>query len=163
MITVYDPDDPTGSGWWHWVVYNILATVHELPAGAGEPSGKALPSGALQGRTDFGIHAVDDSRPMKPLFFTEKKKNLSPLTCIGSFASMVAVGLSIGEIVKILYKDEYLEMRENMKTKKLYKKNEIIVCTYIARFGMDDFTEEDIVKIEGRSLSSITAVSQIIP
>lgn len=53
VVTVYDPDAPTGSGWWHWVVYNIPATAHELAAGAG--SGKApLPTGAAQGRTDFG-------------------------------------------------------------------------------------------------------------
>jgi len=52
-LTVYDPDAPTGSGWWHWVVYNIPADVSELPAGAGNPGGN-LPAGALQGHTDFG-------------------------------------------------------------------------------------------------------------
>jgi Raf kinase inhibitor-like YbhB/YbcL family protein len=52
-ISVYDPDAPTGSGWWHWVVYNIPADTKELPQGAG--SGKAaLPAGAVQGKTDFG-------------------------------------------------------------------------------------------------------------
>lgn len=53
VVTVYDPDAPTGSGWWHWVVYNIPAGASELAKGAG--SGKApLPEGATQGRTDFG-------------------------------------------------------------------------------------------------------------
>jgi Raf kinase inhibitor-like YbhB/YbcL family protein len=52
-VSVYDPDAPTGSGWWHWVVYNIPADKLELPQGAG--SGKAeLPAGAVQGNTDFG-------------------------------------------------------------------------------------------------------------
>ena len=53
-ITVYDPDAPTGSGWWHWVVYNLPATTTSLPAGAGDRSGAKLPAGAVHGRTDFG-------------------------------------------------------------------------------------------------------------
>ena len=52
-LTVYDPDAPTGSGWWHWVLYNIPASVTELAQGAGNPGG-TVPAGAAQGRTDFG-------------------------------------------------------------------------------------------------------------
>ena len=53
-VTVYDPDAPTGSGWWHWVVYNIPANVTQLPAAAGDPKRNSLPAGAAQGNTDFG-------------------------------------------------------------------------------------------------------------
>jgi len=51
-VTVYDPDAPTGSGWWHWVVYDIPATATGLPGGAVLKA--PLPAGAKQGRNDFG-------------------------------------------------------------------------------------------------------------
>lgn len=53
-ITMYDPDAPTGSGWWHWVVYDIPANVTDLVQGAGTPGHTGLPATAQQGRTDFG-------------------------------------------------------------------------------------------------------------
>jgi Raf kinase inhibitor-like YbhB/YbcL family protein len=46
-LTVYDPDAPTGSGWWHWVVFNIPATTTSIAQGG-------VPEGAMQSRTDFG-------------------------------------------------------------------------------------------------------------
>ena len=51
-VTMYDPDAPTGSGWWHWVMYNIPAGTTGLVAGAG--NGRNAPRGSAQGRTDFG-------------------------------------------------------------------------------------------------------------
>jgi Raf kinase inhibitor-like YbhB/YbcL family protein len=53
-VTMYDPDAPTGSGWWHWTVFNIPADVHSLAAGAGDSEAK-LPAGAAMTRTDFGF------------------------------------------------------------------------------------------------------------
>jgi Raf kinase inhibitor-like YbhB/YbcL family protein len=61
-VTVYDPDAPSGSGWWHWVIYNIPATTMELAAGAGSPKG-TLPAGAAQGRTDFGTPGFGGACP----------------------------------------------------------------------------------------------------
>ena len=53
-ITVYDPDAPTGSGWWHWVVFNIPASANGLPKNAGNPERQLAPAGSVQSRTDFG-------------------------------------------------------------------------------------------------------------
>ena len=52
-LTCYDPDAPTGSGFWHWVVINIPPRVTELALGAGSDGG-SMPAGALQTRTDVG-------------------------------------------------------------------------------------------------------------
>lgn len=53
-VTLYDPDAPTGSGWWHWVAINIPASVTSIAHGAGTADGKAMPAGSQQVRTDFG-------------------------------------------------------------------------------------------------------------
>ena len=62
-LTVYDPDAPTGSGWWHWVVYNIPANATEIPEGAGTADGKNLPAGSAQGKTDFGAPGFGGACP----------------------------------------------------------------------------------------------------
>src|ERR1700726_4824798 len=46
-VTLYDPDAPTGSGFWHWVVFNIPADVTELATGAGSGDMAGLPAGAI--------------------------------------------------------------------------------------------------------------------
>lgn len=60
LLTVYDPDAPTGSGRWHWAVANIPADVTGLAAGA-SPAG--LPEGAVEGRTDFGAPGFGGACP----------------------------------------------------------------------------------------------------
>jgi Raf kinase inhibitor-like YbhB/YbcL family protein len=50
-ITLYDKDAPTGSGFWHWVAYDIPASTTSLPGGTG---GTTLPNGAVEGNTDLG-------------------------------------------------------------------------------------------------------------
>jgi hypothetical protein len=59
-ITCYDPDAPTGSGFWHWTVANIPADATELAEGA-SPGG--LPQGAVEGRTDFGEPGFGGAAP----------------------------------------------------------------------------------------------------
>lgn len=51
-LQVYDPDAPSGSGFWHWAVYNIPPSTVTLPQAAGNPAGR-LPAGAFGGNTDF--------------------------------------------------------------------------------------------------------------
>ncbi|MEL6673248.1 MAG: YbhB/YbcL family Raf kinase inhibitor-like protein [Bacteroidota bacterium] len=54
-ITMYDPDAPTGSGWWHWVVFDIPADVTKLVANAGNPAAGLAPKGAIQSLTNYGV------------------------------------------------------------------------------------------------------------
>ena len=54
-VTMYDPDAPTGSGWWHWVVFDIPADSKELVANAGNVELKLAPDGSIQSLTNYGV------------------------------------------------------------------------------------------------------------
>jgi Raf kinase inhibitor-like YbhB/YbcL family protein len=62
-VTVYDPDAPTGSGWWHWVIFNIPAGVDGLAKNAGNPASGLAPHGSVQSRTDFGAPGYGGACP----------------------------------------------------------------------------------------------------
>ena len=62
-IMVHDPDAPTGSGFWHWIVYNIPADVTSIPAEAGDVKKRGMPAGVVQGRTDYGTYGYGGPCP----------------------------------------------------------------------------------------------------
>lgn len=64
-VTVYDPAAPTGSGWWHWQIYNIPADTTHLAKNAGDPEAGLAPAGSVQAINDFGTRGYGGPCPPK--------------------------------------------------------------------------------------------------
>jgi len=105
-ITAYDPDAPTGSGWWHWVVYNLPASATTLPAGAGDSKGAGLPSGAAQGNTDvgqpgyFGPCPPPGDKPHRYIFTVYALKTAKIDVPANATAAMVGFNLHANQLAK---------------------------------------------------------------
>ena len=100
-VTVYDPDAPTGSGWWHWIIFDIPATVHSLEKNAGNVKLPVAPEGSVQSITSFGQHGFggacppEGDRPHQYLFtiYALKVKKLS----LNADAMPALVGFYLGQ------------------------------------------------------------------
>jgi Raf kinase inhibitor-like YbhB/YbcL family protein len=64
-VTVFDPDARAGQGWWHWLIFNIPADIHELQTDAGNPEKKLAPEGSIQSVTDFDKPGFGGACPPK--------------------------------------------------------------------------------------------------
>lgn len=96
-VTVYDPDAPTGSGWWHWIVYDIPASSRGLIENAGVA---AMPlTVGKQGINDFGNHTYggacppENAKPHRYVFTVYALKSDS--ISVPENASAALIGFSI--------------------------------------------------------------------
>jgi len=62
-ISMYDPDAPTGSGWWHWLVFDIPVNTKELVSNAGNVALNLMPKEAIQSITDYGVNGYGGPCP----------------------------------------------------------------------------------------------------
>ena len=62
-ITMYDPDAPTGGGWWHWLIFDLDKKTFTVKQNAGNPALKLAPSGSIQSVTSFGSKGYGGACP----------------------------------------------------------------------------------------------------
>jgi len=105
-LTCYDPDAPTGSGFWHWLVVNLPPETTSLALGTGDPAAGTLPAGALQTRTDFGAPGYGGPCPPKGdhphryLFTLFAVKEAALLVEVDSMPAVVGFMLNFNTIEK---------------------------------------------------------------
>ncbi len=98
-VTCFDPDAPTGSGFWHWVLFDLPANTTALAAGAGTNPFTELPPGAIHARNDYGTHDFGGAAPPEGhgphrYLFTVHAVDV-PTLGIGADASPAFVGFNL--------------------------------------------------------------------
>jgi Raf kinase inhibitor-like YbhB/YbcL family protein len=99
--TIYDPKAPTGSGWWHWIVFNIPKDIRELPSGAGSLYPELLPQGSVSGLTDFGKPGYGGPVPIPGSGFHPYCITIHALSAkldLDQYANPALVGFQMGGI-----------------------------------------------------------------
>lgn len=108
-VTVYDPDAPTGSGWWHWLVLNIPASTSSLPPDAGAQGNLKLPAGAVQVRNDYGVPAwggicpPPGARPHRYVFTVHALKTPAIELPDGATAALAGFMINANTIAKAAF------------------------------------------------------------
>jgi Raf kinase inhibitor-like YbhB/YbcL family protein len=112
-IFAYDPDAPTGSGWWHWQLVNIPKDVTSLPAGAGDPTKGQTPAGSMSITNDYGVAGFGGACPPQghgnhryqfTVYALSKKLDL-PEKASGALTGYMAKAHAIGSAtIEALYK-----------------------------------------------------------
>ncbi len=114
-VFAYDPDAPTGSGWWHWQIINIPKEVTTLAAGAGDPGKNLAPAGSVSTRNDYGVVGFGGACPPPghgahryqfTVYALSKKLEL-PKNASGALAGYMVRANSIGSsTIEALYKKD---------------------------------------------------------
>lgn len=100
-VTIYDEDAPTGSGWWHWVMFDIPPSVNELKSGAGNIAKAIAPPNSIQSKTDFGVPGYGGPCPPQGHGFHKYTVTVYALKTdklgLDSNASCALVGFYLGQ------------------------------------------------------------------
>ena len=99
VVSMYDPEAPTGSGFWHWIVEDIPATATSLPKNVGALNSTTLPAGAIQLDGDAGMPRYIGGAPpagsgIHDYYITITALN-EPSTGLGATTSGALLGFEI--------------------------------------------------------------------